>query len=161
MKAATDLDRWRNPPIQRLLGTATVLAGNHQNKVWRGITQVPGNVEAGIPTVIKWIEKKEVVATELACSLAGQAFKLQIPVGCIVLAEPSDLPTLPDTGDCIRSEDSYSDLVGTFEHQLSHECSAATTRKLLSFTTLRSLAGCWKYSYPQCKVGCAVSLPST
>ena len=96
MKASTDLDRWRNPPIQRLLGTATVLTGNHQNKVWRGITQVPGNVEAGIPTVIKWIEKKEVVATELACSLAGQALKLQIPVGSIVLAEPGDLPTLPD-----------------------------------------------------------------
>lgn len=92
---AADLQRWRTPPVMRLLSTGTLLAGNHQNKVWRGMAQVPNSLEPGLPMIIKWVPKNETLAAELACALAGRALKLQIPPGFLVLAEKADLPGLP------------------------------------------------------------------
>lgn len=93
--SAEDLVRWRNPPLFRMLSPGTLLSGNHTNKVWRGMCQVPQNMEPAIPMIIKWIEKKELLAAELACSLAARAFKLDIPIGVLVLAEKDQLNGLP------------------------------------------------------------------
>lgn len=90
-----DLQRWREPPVYRLLCTGMLLDGNHQNKVWRGMAQTPGSTEPALPLIVKWTDKKEVVAAELACALAAKALRLQIPGGAIVLAEKADLPGLP------------------------------------------------------------------
>lgn len=95
LNGAADLQRWREPPIYRMLSTGTLLQGNHQNKVWRGMAQIPGSTEPGLPMVIKWVPKNEVLAAELACALAACALKLQVPAGVLVLAEMSDLPDLP------------------------------------------------------------------
>ena len=92
---AADLQRWRDPPVYRMLSPGTLLSGEHTNKVWRGMTQIPYNTEPGIPMIIKWIEKKERMAAELACSLAARAFKLDIPAGVLVLAEKDQLSALP------------------------------------------------------------------
>lgn len=95
LDGAADLQRWRSPPVLRLLSTGTLLKGNHQNKVWRGMAQLPGSTEPGLPMVIKWVPKNEVLAAELACALAARALKLQVPPGALVLAEKVDLPDLP------------------------------------------------------------------
>jgi hypothetical protein len=93
---AADLQRWRALPVMRLLGTGALLAGNHQNKVWRGMAQVPNSHEPGVPMIVKWVPKNETLAAELACSLAARALKLQIPPGFLILAEKADLPGLPN-----------------------------------------------------------------
>jgi hypothetical protein len=111
--ASADLQRWRNPPVYRLLSMGTLLKGNHQNKVWRGIAQTPGSTEPGIPMVIKWVPKNEVLAAELACALAGRALKLQVPPGVLVLAQKSDLPDLPR-----RVSGAPSDLVVCYGSEL-------------------------------------------
>ncbi|GEM_PF-1335303 len=110
---AADLQRWRAPPIYRLLSTSTLLEGEHLNKVWRGMAQVPGSTEPALPVIVKWTDKKEVIAAELACSLAARAFKLQVPAGVIVLAEKGDLPGLP-----LRVKGANTDLVICFGSEL-------------------------------------------
>jgi hypothetical protein len=92
---AADLQRWRMPPVYMMLSGGMILPGTHQNKVWRGLAQLPGNTEPGIALCIKWIKKKEVLATELACALAAQALKLQVPRGMLVIADKDQLPGLP------------------------------------------------------------------
>lgn len=92
---AADLQRWRVPPVYRMLSGGMLLSGSHQNKVWRGLAQLPGNTEPGISLCIKWVRQKEVLATELACSLAAQALKLQVPRGVLVIADYDQLPGLP------------------------------------------------------------------
>ena len=92
---AADLQRWRPPPIYQMLSGGTVVPGQHLNKVWSGLAQVPGSTEPGTSLIIKWVPKKEVLATELACSLAAQALRLQVPPGVLVLAERDQLPGLP------------------------------------------------------------------
>lgn len=92
---AADLQRWRAPPVFQLLSGGTSVPGMHQNKVWRGLAQIPGNMEPGIIFTVKWVKKKESLATELACSLAAQALKLQVPPGVLILAEKDQLPGLP------------------------------------------------------------------
>lgn len=94
-EGAADLQRWRLPPVYQMLSGGTVLPGMHQNKVWRGLAQLPGNTEPGISLCIKWVKQKEVLATELACSLAAQALKLQVPRGVLVIADRDQLPGLP------------------------------------------------------------------
>jgi hypothetical protein len=89
---AADLQRWRVPPVYQLLSGGTLLPGTHHNKVWRGLAQVPGNTEPGISLCIKWVRQKEVLATELACSLAAQALRLQVPRGVLVIADKDQLP---------------------------------------------------------------------
>lgn len=44
---------------------------------------------------IKWAQKNQVLAAELACSMAAQALKLPVPPGALVLAEKDQLPGLP------------------------------------------------------------------
>jgi hypothetical protein len=92
---AADLQRWRIPPVYRMLSGGMLLAGRHQNKVWRGLGQLPNNTEPGVTFCIKWIKKKEALATELACSLAAQALKLPVPRGALVIADYEQLPGLP------------------------------------------------------------------
>ena len=92
---AADLQRWRVPPVYRMLSGGMVLNGRHQNKVWRGLAQLPNNTEPGVSLCIKWIRQKEALATELACSLAAQALKLQVPRGALVIADREQLPGLP------------------------------------------------------------------
>lgn len=92
---AADLQRWRSPPVYMMLSGGTILPGNHQNKVWRGLAQIPGNTEPGISLCIKWVRQKEVLATELACALAAQALRLQVPRGVLVIADRDQLPGLP------------------------------------------------------------------
>ena len=94
-EGAADLQRWRVPPVMRLLSTGTLLEGNHTNKVWRGLAQAPGSMEPGVPLIVKWASRNEVLAAELACALAARALRLQVPSGVLVLAEKSDLPGLP------------------------------------------------------------------
>jgi hypothetical protein len=72
-----------------------LLPGRHENKVWRGLAQYHNNTEPGVSLCIKWVPRKEVLATELACSLAAQALKLQVPRGSLVLAQRDQLPGLP------------------------------------------------------------------
>lgn len=110
---AADLQRWREPPIYRLLSTGLPLEGNHLNKVWRGMCQKPGSTEPGIPMVVKWLAKPEALATELACTLAARALKLQVPAGALVLAERGQLPRLPQR---VRGAD--TDLVMCFGSEL-------------------------------------------
>ena len=92
---AADLQRWRVPPVYRMLSGGLLLPGRHENKVWRGLAQYPDNTEPGVSLCIKWVKRKEVLATELACSLAAQALKLQVPRGVLVIADRDQLPGLP------------------------------------------------------------------
>ena len=92
---AADLQRWRTPPVYRMLSGGLLLPGRHENKVWRGLAQYPDNTEPGVSLCIKWVKRKEVLATELACSLAAQALKLQVPRGALVIADRDQLPGLP------------------------------------------------------------------
>ncbi len=92
---AIDLQRWRDPPIYRMLSPGTLLSGEHLNKVWRGMAQKPMNTEPGVPMIIKWVEKKEMLATEMACALAARALRLPVPVGVLVLGEKDQLHGLP------------------------------------------------------------------
>lgn len=92
---AADLQRWRSPPVYQLLSGGAPLPGDHQNKVWRGLAQTPGNTEPGISLCIKWVRQKEALATELACALAAQALRLQVPRGVLVIADKDQLPGLP------------------------------------------------------------------
>jgi len=93
---AADLQRWRAPPVMQLLSTGTLLSGNHQNKVWRGMAQVANNHEPGIPMIVKWVPRHETLATELACALAAQALRLNIPAGFLILAQRGELPGIPN-----------------------------------------------------------------
>lgn len=90
-----DLHRWQDPPVWRMLSTGTHFSGRHHNTTWRALAQVHGNHEPGLPMVVKWMHKKETLAAELACALAGQALRLQVPGGVLVLAEKDQLPGLP------------------------------------------------------------------
>lgn len=90
-----DLQRWREPPIMRMLSTGTLLHGNHTNKVWRSLVQTMNNLEPGMPVMVKFTSKKPVIAAELACALAARALRLQVPNGVLVLAEKDQLPELP------------------------------------------------------------------
>ena len=72
---AADLQRWREAPVYRLLSTGSLLSGSHQNKVWRGMGQYPGSLEPGVPMMVKWVAKKQVLAAELACALAARALR--------------------------------------------------------------------------------------
>jgi hypothetical protein len=92
---ALDLQRWRVPPIYRMLSPGTLLSGEYKNKVWRAIAQIPGSTEPGTPMIVKWIEKKENLAAELACALAASALRLRVPTGVLVLAETDMLTGLP------------------------------------------------------------------
>lgn len=92
---AADLQRWRVPPVYQMLSGGLLLPGRHENKVWRGLAQYPDNTEPGVSLCIKWVKKKEVLATELACSLAAQALKLHVPRGVLVIADRDQLPELP------------------------------------------------------------------
>ena len=92
---AADLQRWRAPPIYQMLSGGTLVPGQHQNKVWSGLAQIPGSTEPGTSLIVKWVAKKEILATELACSLAAQALRLQVPRGFLVIAEKDQLPGLP------------------------------------------------------------------
>ena len=97
MKRVTtaDLEVWRRPPVCRLTSSGLLLEGNHQNKVWRGLVAVEGSVDACRPMAIKWLPRQVTLATELACSLAGQALRLRVPAGYLVLAGVDQLPGLP------------------------------------------------------------------
>lgn len=106
---AADLQRWRDPPVNRMLSPGTLLSGAHLNKVWRGMTQMPRSTEPGVPMIIKWVEKKEQLAAELACALAARALRLQIPSGVLVLAQKDQLRGLPK-----RVVDSQQDVVLCF-----------------------------------------------
>ncbi|MGJ7490205.1 hypothetical protein [Variovorax sp. ZT4R33] len=110
---AADLQRWRPPPVHRVLSTGLLLEGSHLNKVWRGMVQRFGTTEAAVPHILKWTDKKEVLAAELACSLAGKALKLQVPAGVLALAEKGDLPGLPN-----RVRGASTDLVMCFASEL-------------------------------------------
>lgn len=79
----------------RLLCTGTLLEGNHLNKVWRGMAQRANSLEPGLPMMVKWVAKKEVLAAELACAVAARALRLPVPGGALVMAEKADLPGLP------------------------------------------------------------------
>lgn len=92
---AADLQRWRDPPVNRMLSPGTLLSGDHVNKVWRGMTQAPMSTEPGVPMIIKWVEKKERLAAELACALAARALRLQVPAGVLVLAQKDQLHGVP------------------------------------------------------------------
>lgn len=93
--SAADLEIWRNPPVYRLLSSGMRLEGNHVNKVWRGLAHPQGGSESGVPMIVKWLPKAVPLATELACALAGQALRLQVPRGALVLADADQLPGLP------------------------------------------------------------------
>lgn len=114
---AADLQRWRDPPVYRMLSPGALLSGDHLNKVWRGMAQMPHSTEPGLPMIVKWVEKKERLAAELACCLAARAFRLQVPAGVLILAEKDQLYGLPkrvvegpaDTVLCFGSEFQWPD----------------------------------------------------
>ncbi|HEY4372528.1 MAG TPA: hypothetical protein VGN52_11445 [Burkholderiales bacterium] len=89
------LERWRTPPVLRLLTPGIPFHGRHTNKVWRGLVHDEGGVGNGVEAIVKWMPKQESIATELACALAAQALYLRVPPGVIVLAEADQLPGLP------------------------------------------------------------------
>lgn len=45
--------------------------------------------------IVKWLAKTETLASELACSLAARALKLNVPNGALVLCEREQLPGIP------------------------------------------------------------------
>ncbi|MGY8903225.1 MAG: hypothetical protein ACKVIH_01590 [Burkholderiales bacterium] len=92
-----DLQRWREPPVFRLLSTGTLFSGSHINKTWRGLAQTPGSHEAGLPMLVKYMARKPVIAAELACAVAARALKLQVPGGSLVIAQRDQLPGLPNS----------------------------------------------------------------
>lgn len=94
-KTAADLEEWRSPPLYRLLSSGALLEGSHVNKVWRGLVHPVGDTAPGVPMMIKWLADPIALATELACALAGQALRLQVPAGRLVLAEADMLQGLP------------------------------------------------------------------
>lgn len=110
---AADLQRWRAPPVYRMLSGGLLLPGRHENKVWRGLAQYPDNTEPGVSLCIKWVKRKEVLATELACSLAAQALRLQVPRGVLVIADRDQLPGLP-----ARAGEGTSDQILCFGSEL-------------------------------------------
>lgn len=110
---AADLQRWRLPPLYQLMSNGTLLPGNHQNKVWRGLAQEVNKSDPSRPMVVKWNPRKEVLAAELACALAGQALRLRVPAGALVLAERRQLPELPNR---VRGEP--TDMVMCFGSEL-------------------------------------------
>lgn len=89
---AADLQDLRQPPIYYMLSGGTYVPGQNKNKVWRGLAQLAGNTEPGSSFFVKWLDKNEVLATELACSLAARALKLQVPRGVLLVAERDQLP---------------------------------------------------------------------
>lgn len=94
-RTANDLEVWRGPPVFRLLSSAIPLHGNHLNKVWRGLVHREGSADSGVPMIIKWLPDQIKLMTELACAMAGQALKLPVPSGGLVLCPADQLPELP------------------------------------------------------------------
>jgi hypothetical protein len=77
--------------IFRLLATAAVVDGEHQNAVWSGLVgPVLGN-EAGMPMVIKHLPSHVALATELACGLAAQELRIPVPAPALVICDIADL----------------------------------------------------------------------
>jgi hypothetical protein len=93
--SATELERWRVPPVYRLLSSGMLLEGRHTNKVWRGLVHQGSGAGEGVPMIIKWLPKHVAIATELACALAAQALSLDIPAGVIVVADADQLTGIP------------------------------------------------------------------
>lgn len=94
-RVASDLEVWREPPVFRLLSSAIPVHGNHLNKVWRGLVHREGSADSGVPMIIKWLPDQIKLMTELACAMAGQALKLPVPSGGLVLCPSDQLPELP------------------------------------------------------------------
>lgn len=94
-KSANDLEQWRSAPLYRLLTSGELLEGSHRHKVWRGLAHSVGDNEPGVPMIIKWLADPIALATELACALAGQALKLNVPAGRLVIADADQLKGLP------------------------------------------------------------------
>ena len=146
---AADLQRWRAPPVYRLLSPGSLLEGNHQHKVWRGIAQTPGSHEPGMPLVFKWSAKPAVLAAELACALAARALRLQVPVGVLVLAQKDQLPGLParvrgketDVVICFGSELQWPD--DTLARPTGEEAAAEWTWQKLCDTPQGPAGGVW------------------
>jgi len=123
-----DLQRFTRLPLMRLLSPGVLLQGMHKNKVWRGLAQYPDVTDAGAMYAIKWSAKREVLATELACSLAAQALRLPVPAGILLLAEVDQLPGLPATAAsggsrilCFGSELQWEDTTGRPRGELTIE----------------------------------------
>lgn len=110
---ATDLERWRQPPVYAILSTGELLQGNHQNKVWRAMAQRPGSTEPAVPMIVKWTSKHTILAAELACALAAHALKIAVPGGALVVAHKSDLPGLPN-----KAQTNTSDMVLCYGSEL-------------------------------------------
>lgn len=94
-KDPIDLEAWRTPPVWELSSAGMLLQGNHVNKVWRGMAHPIDDTAPGLAMIIKWMRNPVALATELACSLAGQALKLQVPAGRLVIADGSQLQGIP------------------------------------------------------------------
>lgn len=86
---------WNQPPVTRLLATATRFPGNHTHKTWRGLAAPPGTTEPGADMLLKWIPRQPQVAIELACAMAADVLGIPVPLGSLVLCDRDQLPGLP------------------------------------------------------------------
>ena len=102
-RAQFDLERWRAPPVYRLLSSGMHLDGRHVNKAWRALVHPDGGTGYGVPMIVKWMPKDVPIATELACALAARAFGLDVPAGVLVLSEFDQLPGLPGSAKPTRA----------------------------------------------------------
>lgn len=83
------------PPLARLNSGGLPINAGQVHKVWRGLVQVPGSMEPGVPVALKWMAGAHKLPIELACALAGAELGLPVPHGIVVLATREQLHGLP------------------------------------------------------------------
>jgi len=90
-----DLDDPKVPPLARLVSTGIPIDKGQVHKAWRGLVQVPGSTEPGVPVALKWLPGQSKLPIELACALAAHQLGLPVPRGVVVLASRDQVPGLP------------------------------------------------------------------
>lgn len=95
------------PPLARLNSGGLPINAGQVHKVWRGLVQVPGSMEPGIPVALKWMAGAHKLPIELACALAGAELSLPVPSGVVVLATRDQLPGLPAAARPVPGSDDY------------------------------------------------------
>jgi hypothetical protein len=102
-----DLEDTTRPPLARLNSGGVPIVAGQVHKVWRGLVQVPGSMEPGVPVALKWMAGAHKLPIELACALAGSELALAVPRGLVVLATREQLPGLPAGARPVPGTDEY------------------------------------------------------
>lgn len=90
-----DVDDISTLPLVYMMSAGRPIHDGQVNRAWSALVQAPESTEPGISVVLKHLPSRVKLAIELGCSLAGQALKLPVPRGMLVLANPAHLLGLP------------------------------------------------------------------